>query len=96
MTKTPEPSRAHARFASWASWTGMTGTQLGASIGCDSAHVSRIKNGLATPGRRVANAIQRASETWPDGPILASEWDDDCQVHDSNVRRGAEALEVQR
>lgn len=67
----------------------MTGTQLGAVIGCDAAHVSRIKHGIATPGRRVANAIQRASDQWPEGPILASEWDDECHAQGVRQRDGS-------
>lgn len=66
----------HGRFCRWVAASGATLTEIGARIGCDASYVARIRRGDRTPGRAIANAIERESSTWSEGPILASEWDE--------------------
>lgn len=65
----------HVRFAAFLEWKGWTQADAADALGCSAAFVSMIFRATKLPGRRVANAIERETSEWPDGPIRATEWD---------------------
>lgn len=69
-------AKPHERFRKFAEWTKHTRSELAAEIGADASFVSQLTLARRWPGRRVANAIERASRRWPGGPIKSEEWDE--------------------
>lgn len=44
-------------------------------FGCSQNYVSEVIAGHRLPGRMIANAIERVTAGWKDGPIRSEEWD---------------------
>ena len=68
----------HERFAAWVESLGGRGVGRKAAataLNCHQSLVGLVIRRERTPGRRVALAIERATQAWADGPLYAEEWD---------------------
>ncbi len=63
------------RLGAWRTELGMTRQALAGILGCDGSFLGHIEHGRRLPGRKLANAIEEHSKSWPLGPIRSTEWD---------------------
>jgi hypothetical protein len=52
-------------------------------LDCDPSYLWMIEKGRKVPGRRIANAIERATKDAPGGPIRSEQWDRTAAHRDS-------------
>lgn len=45
-------------------------------LGCDRSYLPQLASGPKTPGRALANAIERETASWDEGVIRAEDWDE--------------------
>lgn len=64
------------RLGEWRQWRGLSLRQAGALFGCSHSYLNQIELGKKTPQRSTANAIQRETADWEQGPIRSTEWDE--------------------
>ena len=69
------PMDVRGRFVAWRESLGLNQSELARLLECSQSQVHRIESGARTPGRRLANAIERATHALLGGPIKASDWD---------------------
>ena len=69
------------RFLLWVAWLGVSEAEVARRLKCDASYPRRIRLGERRPGIDVASSIETETakpredgETWPGGPIRASEW----------------------
>lgn len=60
------------RLAKWLERKGITQDELAAGIACTQSYVSRLVSGERSPGRTVANAIEK----FTGGEVTAESWDE--------------------
>lgn len=71
-----KPSRPAARLLAWRTSTGQSRAEVATRLHCVANMVQAIETGARMPGRSLANAIERATESWAKGPIKSEEWDE--------------------
>lgn len=54
----------------------LTQAQLADELGCSSTFASMLCRGEKMPGRALANAIERITADWSEGPIRSEDWDE--------------------
>lgn len=67
---------AHVRLARFLVDQGWTRQRAAVAFGCSPGFVSMLAHGQKTPGRRIAHAIEAATEGWPGGVIRSLDWDE--------------------
>ena len=75
----------HKRLARWRADRKLTYRQAGEILGCSGSYLKQIEDGPGdghwrTPGRTIANRLQRETADWQDGPIRSAEWDDAIEL----------------
>jgi transcriptional regulator with XRE-family HTH domain len=71
-----QTTRVHKSFARWVKDSGLSQREIARQLDSSPAFISDIVLGKGWPGRALANAIERATETWAKGPIKSEEWDE--------------------
>ena len=66
-------SDARSRFSAWVESVGRK--EAAAILDCHWTYPGLVIRGERVPQRRLAHAIERATASWPTGPIRAEEWD---------------------
>ena len=83
------------RFCAWHEWLDGSQRETGKLIGISQVAVSMILSGeTQMPTAPVLGKIEQESASWPDGPILMSEWfadpDQDGKQVPPNAESGSE------
>ena len=81
---------ARERLKAWRN--GRSFREMGEILGCDGSFLSHIEHKRKYPGRKLANAIEAATASWPNGPIRAVAWDELEAAEDEARRNGSDPM----
>lgn len=67
---------ATKKFRRWVDDLGIGTAEVAKLIGCNASYVSLLASGRRTPSLNTAARIERLTQRWQSGPIMAAEWAD--------------------